>query len=115
MEQDARAARTIRENLAATGLSAAGTVVQMAVETFLAGPAHRAYDVVLIDPPYELGLPSHVLQSLASGGLIDGDSTVLVEASVRLSLELPAGYVPEWKRRYGDSVLLRLRLGDGKS
>jgi 16S rRNA (guanine966-N2)-methyltransferase len=115
VEQDARAARTIRENLATTGLSSAGTVVQTAVETFLAGPEQGAYDIVLIDPPYELGLPSHVLQSLASGGVIHGDSTVLVEASVRLSLQLPAGYVPEWERRYGDSVLLRLRLENGES
>ena len=53
VESDRRAAAVLRRNVDAVGLP--GAVVRVApAATVLAGPAERAYDLLLVDPPYEV-------------------------------------------------------------
>lgn len=112
VEQDGRAVRVIHSNLAATGLAEAANVVHSSVEDYVKGPAGTAADLVLIDPPYRLGLPSQVLDLLLQGRFIHRTSTVVVEASARIPIRLPPGYLWRSQRRYGDSLLLRLAVDE---
>ncbi|MGH2708334.1 MAG: 16S rRNA (guanine(966)-N(2))-methyltransferase RsmD [Actinomycetota bacterium] len=111
VERDAGALSTIRENLAGTGFASRGTVVAGTVERFLEGIQWaQPFDLVLIDPPFAVGLPTHVLASLATGDRLGEDALVVVEVSrAVLPLDPPDGFRMTSERRYGDCVLLFLR------
>jgi len=53
VESDQRAAAVIRANVAAVGLPGA-TVVTAKVESYLQRPPDHPFDVVFLDPPYDL-------------------------------------------------------------
>lgn len=103
VENDARAVRTLRDNVAHVQLP--GTDVQpVDVARFLAGPA-TAYDVVFLDPPYAEPVEP-VLDVLVSAGWLSDDATVVVERATRDPHPLwPAGLTADRSRRYGDSTL----------
>jgi 16S rRNA (guanine966-N2)-methyltransferase len=103
VEHDARAVKTLRDNVASTGL--AGLDVQpVDVARFLAG-APSTYDIVFLDPPYADPV-APVLALLVDGGWLTDDATVVVERATRdAALDWPAGLVPDRTRRYGDSTL----------
>jgi 16S rRNA (guanine966-N2)-methyltransferase len=73
VESDREACRTISRNLEKLGLTGA-RVVQRPVAEHLAGE-RRTYDLILIDPPYEMvesllvPLAAHLPRILAEGGL----------------------------------------------
>ena len=83
VEKDRAMAVVIRENLAATGFSAAAEVIVAPVERAigrLAGP----FTLVLADPPYADSAAITLLERLAECGAIDGDhGTIAVEHSTR--------------------------------
>ena len=109
VESSRRAVATIRQNLEATGFYERAVVVQQPVERFVAVPARESFDLVLMDPPYAVGLPSEVLMRLSEGGFLEPGAGVVVEISSRLDhIEVPAGYTLERERRYGDSALVYL-------
>jgi 16S rRNA (guanine966-N2)-methyltransferase len=64
VERDARAAETIRQNLAVTGLGASATVVRADVASFLHQNV-EVFDLVFCDPPYE---DVDVMAILLAGG-----------------------------------------------
>lgn len=111
VESDRLVVKVIHENLAATGLAEKATVVEARVEDHLASAPPQIADLVLIDPPYELGLPSQVLELLLRRGFLAETSTVVVEGSVRrLPFFAPAGFAKRSERRYGDSALATFNL-----
>jgi len=80
VESDRRAADVLRRNVAAVGL--AGAVVRVApAGAVLAGPAERAYDVVLVDPPYDLpdAEVAGWLTAAEAHGWLAADAVVVVE------------------------------------
>jgi len=103
VESDRDACRTIDRNLEKLGLEGA-RVVQRDVLRALP-TERRQYDLVLIDPPYELveslhmPLATHLPRLLAPGGL------VLYETGARQEPDLPLGL--RTSRKYG-SVRLSL-------
>ncbi|MCW0215309.1 MAG: 16S rRNA (guanine(966)-N(2))-methyltransferase RsmD [Pseudonocardia sp.] len=106
VESDRKAAAVLRRNVADLGLG--GDVRLGAAGTVLAGPADRAYDVVLVDPPYEVPDAEIAgwLTAAHRGGWVAEDAVIVVERA-RRSREFPwpepFGAVRE--RRYGDTVL----------
>jgi 16S rRNA (guanine966-N2)-methyltransferase len=107
VESDRRAAATIRANIAALDLPGL-TVHACSVAAWLARPAPTAYDVVLLDPPYDLGEDAlgGDLAALAGGGWLAGDALIVVERSSRSPEPTwPAGLTPGRARRYGETVL----------
>lgn len=80
----------------------------MTCETFLRGPV-RAYDLVFIDPPYDLATTE--VGALVGGltlGWLAGEALVVVERGRRgTDLTWPAGFGQTWQRRFGDTHLLR--------
>jgi 16S rRNA (guanine966-N2)-methyltransferase len=105
VEQDRRTAALIRDNARSVGLAA--EVVCAAVGRHLADSPGAAYDVVFLDPPYDLpGADVEAdLQALAAGWLAP-DALVVVERSARdRELRWPAGFAPGRVRSYGETSL----------
>ena len=111
VESDRRAAAVLRRNVDAVGLP--GAVVRVApAATVLAGPAEQAYDLLLVDPPYEVSGAEVAgwLAAAAANGWLADDALVVVERSTHgPSFDWPPPLRSLRERRYGETVL---HLGD---
>ena len=109
VESDPRAARVIRENIAALRAAPAARLVTGKVATVLAaGPDGDPYDVVFADPPYAVTDEevSGVLTGLVNGGWLAPDALVIVERSSRTGpVAWVEGVTGERSRRYGETTL----------
>jgi 16S rRNA (guanine966-N2)-methyltransferase len=134
VEQGARAARVIRENIKAIGLPGAVLVADRVERVLTRGPAPAGgldgtapaggldgtapaggqdstaqdrYDVVFADPPYALADTevSRVLILLAARGWLAPGALVIVERATRSGPpSWPDGFVPDRARRYGEAT-----------
>ncbi|MHA6793230.1 16S rRNA (guanine(966)-N(2))-methyltransferase RsmD [Pseudonocardia bannensis] len=106
VECDRRAAAVLRRNVADLGLG--GEVRAAPAAAVLAGRADRAYDVVLVDPPYEVA-DDEVAGWLAAAqahGWLAPDATVVVERGARSgAFDWPDPLRGARERRYGDTTL----------
>jgi len=120
VERHAGAAALCRKNAAAVGASLNRAprveVRAQSVRGFLeaalaAGPAgaagtSREYDLVLIDPPYDLGEQELAGDLHAVSALISDEAIVVVERARRSpEPSWPEGLRPERMTRYGETVL----------
>ncbi|GHJ56093.1 DNA methylase [Nonomuraea sp. TT08I-71] len=109
VESDPRAARVIRENIAALRAAPAARLVTGKVATVLAaGPDGGAYDVVFADPPYAVPAEeiTAMLAALVGGGWLAPDALVVVERSSRTGeVEWVEGITAGRSRRYGETTL----------
>jgi 16S rRNA (guanine966-N2)-methyltransferase len=107
VESDKRAAAVLRRNVAAVGLP--GAVVRAApAGTVLGATADRAYDVLLVDPPYDVPDAEVAcwLSAAATHGWLAEDITVVVERAARGgSFPWPEPLRGVRERRYGDTAL----------
>jgi 16S rRNA (guanine966-N2)-methyltransferase len=110
VESSREAALVIRKNLEETRVGDA-ELLNITVEQFLNKPSARRFDLVLVDPPYVLGLPIDTLAVLLSGHLSD-DAMVVVEVSSRVDVEAPPGYEVVSKKRYGDTTLVFMKQAE---
>lgn len=109
VESDARAARTIRANIAALDAGPAVRLVPGRVGSVLdAGPDGPSYDIVFADPPYSMTNEeiATTVAALVGGGWLTADAVVVIERATR------SGPVPQVEgvtdmrgRRYGESTL----------
>ncbi|MFC4493973.1 16S rRNA (guanine(966)-N(2))-methyltransferase RsmD [Streptomyces ovatisporus] len=108
VESDARAARTIRQNVKALGLPGA-EVRHAKAEQALAGPAPEVpYDLVFLDPPYAVtdGHVREILLTLRSGDWLSDEALATVERSTRGGeFRWPEGFEGLRSRRYGEGTL----------
>ncbi|MEU6987832.1 16S rRNA (guanine(966)-N(2))-methyltransferase RsmD [Streptomyces sp. NPDC046324] len=107
VEADARAARTVRENIRTLGLPGAELRTGKA-EQIVTGPAPAdPYDLVFLDPPYAVSDDDlrEILLTLRSGDWIADDAVVTVERSTRGGeFAWPAGFTSLRARRYGEGT-----------
>lgn len=105
VERHRRTAASATRNAADLGLAI--KVVTGAVEEVIRRPAPREFDVVFVDPPYELSDPSvdEVLVSLETFGWIGADALLVAERARSSTLAWPASVTSGWVRRYGETVL----------
>ncbi|MER5735385.1 MULTISPECIES: 16S rRNA (guanine(966)-N(2))-methyltransferase RsmD [unclassified Streptomyces] len=107
VEADARASRTVRENVRALGLPGAEARTGRA-EQIVTGPAPaEPYDLVFLDPPYAVPDDElrEILLTLRSGGWLSEDAVVTVERSTRGgAFGWPDGFEPLRSRRYGEGT-----------
>ncbi|PJE99302.1 16S rRNA (guanine(966)-N(2))-methyltransferase RsmD [Streptomyces carminius] len=108
VESDARAVRTIRQNVRVLGLPGAEVRAGRA-EQVVRGPAPGApYDAVFLDPPYAVGDDElrEILLTLRLRGWLAADALVTVERGTRGGeFRWPAGYEGLRSRRYGEGTL----------
>ncbi len=107
VESDRRAAAVLRRNVADLGLPGA-VVTALPAAAVLAAPADRAYDVVLVDPPYDVAdreVAGWLTTAEARGWLAE-NATVVVERSARGgSFPWPGTLRAVRERRYGDTAV----------
>ena len=105
VEADRRAAEVLRRNVAALGLG--GVVRAAPASAVVNGPADRPYDVVLIDPPYDVPDAEIAgwLTAAAGNGWLAPDVTVVVERRSGAAFPWPEPLRSVRERRYGDTVL----------
>ena len=102
----ARAAVDVcRRNVATLGLPGVDVVAQRA-ERFVATPVAAGWDLVLVDPPYELSEDelAEVLAGLA-GSLADGAVVVVERSSRTPEPAWPTGLERTDRRAYGETVV----------
>ncbi|MCQ8768686.1 16S rRNA (guanine(966)-N(2))-methyltransferase RsmD [Streptomyces telluris] len=108
VEADARATRTIRDNVRTLGLPGA-EVRSGKAEQIVAGPPPAApYDVVFLDPPYAVTDEAlrEILLTLRAGGWLADDALATVERSTRGGeFPWPDGFEALRARRYGEGTL----------
>jgi 16S rRNA (guanine966-N2)-methyltransferase len=106
VESDRRAAGVLRRNVATVGLPGA-TVRAGTAAAVLAAPAERAYDVVLVDPPYATpdGEVAAWLAAAYEHSWLADDAVVVVERARGDAFPWPPPLVAVRERRYGDTVL----------
>lgn len=108
VETDPRALHAVRTNVETLGLPGAevhGGRVERLVAAAAPGPP---YDVVLLDPPYELGdgAVRDVLVGLRDHGWLAAGAVVAVERGTRGGRwEWSPGFTGERSRRYGEATL----------
>ncbi|WP_213455390.1 16S rRNA (guanine(966)-N(2))-methyltransferase RsmD [Rhizomonospora bruguierae] len=109
VENDSRAARVIRQNIADLGARERARLVTGTVaQALAAGPEDGPYDVIFADPPYAVpeGELTGMLAALVGGGWLGPEAVVVLERSSRT----PG---PTWvpgitglrSRRYGETSL----------
>ncbi|WP_043266288.1 16S rRNA (guanine(966)-N(2))-methyltransferase RsmD [Streptomyces sp. CT34] len=108
VEADARAVRTIRENVRAVGLPGAEVRVGRAEQTAAAPAPAEPYDIVFLDPPYAVGDDElrEILLTLRGQGWLAEEALVTVERSTRGgTFPWPDGFEAIRARRYGEGTL----------
>lgn len=107
VEADARAVRTVRDNVRSLGLPGAEVRAGKAAQ-IIAQPAPTApYDLVFLDPPYAVSDDDlrEILLTLRSGGWLADDALVTVERSTRGgAFGWPDGFEGLRSRRYGEGT-----------
>ena len=105
VESDRAAAVVARRNAGLTGIPGI-TVRAATVERTLATAPPTAFDLVFIDPPYDIGeeVLEAVLIALVQQGWLAADALLVVERSSRSpEPRWPAGLEAEGERRYGET------------
>jgi 16S rRNA (guanine(966)-N(2))-methyltransferase RsmD len=108
VDSSQRAVRAVRENLATLGLEA--TVLRRDALSFLEhGQADPGYEIVFVDPPYDLAgrLAAPLAERLPA--VLAGDARIVTESDKRTPLSLPFPLLRE--REYGDTRLTVHRNG----
>ncbi len=106
VESDRRTSQLAGRNAGELGLRV--QVDTARVESLVGSPAPRGYDVVFLDPPYELPGPAldGVLADLARQGWLAPDAMVVVERSRRgPGPGWPASAGESWTKSYGETAL----------
>ncbi|MGW7018881.1 16S rRNA (guanine(966)-N(2))-methyltransferase RsmD [Streptomyces decoyicus] len=108
VEADARAVRTIRDNVRAVGLPGVEVRAGKAEQTAVAAAPGEPYDLVFLDPPYAVTDAElrEILITLRGQGWLADDALVTVERSTRGgTFPWPDGFEAIKARRYGEGTL----------
>jgi 16S rRNA (guanine966-N2)-methyltransferase len=107
VEADARAVRTVRENVKALGLPGAEVRAAKAEQIIRNPPPPEPYDIVFLDPPYALSDDDlrEILLTLRTEGWLAEEALVTVERSTRGGeFRWPEGFEALRARRYGEGT-----------
>lgn len=108
VEADPRAARVIRQNVRALRLPGAEVASGRAEQVLAGPPPDDPYDVVFLDPPYELAdaAVGEILLTLRTRHWLADEALVTVERGTRgAELHWPGGFQGLRARRYGEGTL----------
>ncbi len=105
VERDPRVVRVLRSNVAQSGLEDRAEVWPKDVFRAIPELARRGdrFEVVLLDPPYGLGLVGRTLEALAASGVLAPEAVVVAESGARQREPVPEGFEVTRDRRYGDT------------
>ncbi|MFD8299414.1 16S rRNA (guanine(966)-N(2))-methyltransferase RsmD [Streptomyces bauhiniae] len=107
VEADARAARTVRDNVRSLGLPGAEVRAGKAEQVIRTAPPAAPYNLAFLDPPYAVSDDDlrEILLTLRSGGWLTAEALVTVERGTRGGeFHWPEGFEPIRSRRYGEGT-----------
>lgn len=108
---DPAAARMCARNANSLDFATQVLVKTMTAQRWLVSTDDRdGFDLVFLDPPYELGdeIVDGILLSLTRPGLLRRDARIVVERSRRATPpRWPIGYSSTGSRRFGDTIVHR--------
>jgi 16S rRNA (guanine966-N2)-methyltransferase len=107
VEADARAARTVRDNVKSLGLPGAEVRSGKAEQIIRTTPPGDPYDLLFLDPPYAVTDDDlrEILLTLRSEGWLAEEALVTVERSTRGgAFRWPEGFEALRARRYGEGT-----------
>jgi 16S rRNA (guanine966-N2)-methyltransferase len=115
VERDGKAAavciqnsQLIQKALAKQEIEVETKVVNKAVASYLSSASHK-FDLVFIDPPYEVENAEVAENLIALLPLLSEEATVIVERSSRSgAIVVPDGYELEESKNYGDTEVFWL-------
>ncbi len=109
VEENRAACAVIRENLARTRLAERAAVHCMTVRSALSVPHFtqgRAYDIILLDPPYADPDIGRIMEMTADSGLVADGAIVVLEHARRFAVRESYGRLRLLKTRcHGDTCL----------
>ncbi len=106
VESDRRTADVARAN--ADSLRLAVEIHTATVQQLVAGPRREPFDVVWLDPPYEVRTEviDGLLDELVANQWVAVDGLIVVERGRRSDpVSWPAGFSGGWTRRYGETMV----------
>lgn len=111
VENDARAAECIRENVAFTKMTDQAVLLKADVFGALHQIPEKEVDIIFMDPPYEQGLEARVLEALSTKDYVTENTLLVTEASLDTDFsyagELGLEVVREKKYKTNQHVFLR--------
>ena len=108
VEADARAVRTLRQNVRSLGMTGAEVRAAKAEQILAGPPPSEPFGLVFLDPPYAVSDDGvrEILLTLRSGGWLSEDALATVERSTRSGVfGWPEGFTELRSRRYGEGTL----------
>lgn len=105
VDTSAEARGIIRDHIEAFGAGGVAKLLRRDATDLGPAGAMGPFDVVFLDPPYGKGLGEKALASLAAGGWLAPDATIVLEESADAELQLPSGFTIELRRAYGAAAM----------
>ena len=104
VEKNPRAVSCIQDNLKKTNLETGACVFSMDVLSGISKMKQQKqkFDIIFMDPPYDCFLEKKVLELLQDGELLQEDSVIIVEASLKTDFSYMKswGYELQKEKRY---------------
>jgi len=93
VENAAECQKVIQANLVHTKLQERARLLQTDVLSALDRLAAegKKFDIIFMDPPYEAGLYTSVLERIAETGLLKAEGYLIAEGSSQIALTIPKG------------------------
>jgi 16S rRNA (guanine966-N2)-methyltransferase len=107
IERDLRAADTLHSNIESLGLKTARVVITDAIEETSKSSSHGKFDVVFIDPPYELvdEQVDVLLGKLVKNGWLADFALLVVERGAKSKVIWPKTVEELRQKFYGDTTI----------
>ena len=102
IEQDRDVASQIGANLATLGAEH-GEVLTADVSAFLTQPG-SAFDLVFLDPPFQLGLAAPCCELLEAHGWLSAEAMIYLECETSLTPDVPSSWFLYRETRAGDTT-----------
>jgi 16S rRNA (guanine966-N2)-methyltransferase len=96
----------LRANVEALGVAGVTRIFRRDATRLGDAPEPERFRLAFLDPPYGHGLAPLALSALRDGHWLHGGALAIIEESADTALELPAGFVLEQRRVYGDTQLI---------
>ena len=109
VERDPEAGRAIVANLDHTGMAGRALLRRGDVRAVLSQPAPEVFDLVFMDPPYDLPDDEldRVIHLVVESGWVSPTATLVVERAGGGGVPAwPPGWRSTWERCYGDTLVL---------
>lgn len=110
VDDNAAARALIRENIETIGLTGHTKIFRRDATSLGPVAPLRPFDLVLMDPPYGLGLGKRALNAILEGGWLNPDAIIVLETRTGTDIAVPEEFELLDQRTHGEAQTLILKL-----